>query len=92
MSFAAQAFRRHRKGQGLRGRRDDLVDIIKVVLSGIPQRGGNLRMPSFETELNNQQIADILNYVRTSWGNIAMPDVTTSMVTNLRQTSSNGAR
>ena len=49
-------------------------------------------MPSFETELNNQQIADILNYVRTSWGNIAMPDVTTSMVTKLRQTSSNDAR
>jgi len=28
-------------------------------------------MPSFETELNNQQIADIINYVRTSWGNMA---------------------
>ena len=70
----------------------DSADIIKVVLSGIPQRGDNLRMPSFETELNNQQIADIVNYVRTSWGNIAMPDVTTSMVAKLRQTSSNSAR
>jgi mono/diheme cytochrome c family protein len=72
----------------------DPVDIIKVVLSGIPQRGDNLRtpMPSFEAGLNNQQIADIVNYVRTSWGNTAMPDVTTSMVAKLRQTSSNGAR
>jgi mono/diheme cytochrome c family protein len=92
------------KGRGLSGlfpslagngivNASDPVDIIKIVLSGsIPQRGDNFRMPSFETELNNQQIADIVNYVRTSWGNIAMPDVTTSMVTNLRQTSSNGAR
>jgi mono/diheme cytochrome c family protein len=37
-------------------------------------------MPSFETGLNNQQIADIVKYVRTSWGNTAIPDVTPSMV------------
>jgi mono/diheme cytochrome c family protein len=66
----------------------DPADIIKMVLSGSAKGG----MPSFEAELNNQQIADIVNYVRTSWGNIAISDVTTSMVAKLRQTSSNGAR
>ena len=92
------------KGRGLSGiippladngtvNASDPVDIIKIVLSGT-QRGDNLRipMPSFETYLNDQQIADIVNYVRTSWGNKAVPDVTTSMVAKLRQTSSGGAR
>jgi mono/diheme cytochrome c family protein len=39
----------------------------KVVLNG---RGG---MPTFKAELNNEQIASILTYVRGAWGNHAPP-------------------
>ena len=41
-------------------------------------------MPSFAPQLSNQQIADIANYVRTSWGNPAAPNATAAMVDKLR--------
>jgi len=48
-----------------------------VVLNG---RGG---MPTFKAELTNQQIASILTYVRSSWGNHA-PPVTPAVVSEAR--------
>jgi mono/diheme cytochrome c family protein len=62
----------------------DPADIYKVVLDGIPQRGGYIPMPSFAAQLNDQQIADIANYVRTSWGNAAAPDATAATIAKLR--------
>jgi len=62
----------------------DPADIIKVVLQGIAARNSYSAMPSFATQLTDQQIADIANYVRTSWGNVAPPNATAAMVANVR--------
>jgi mono/diheme cytochrome c family protein len=59
-------------------------DIIKVVLAGIPARNGYIAMPPFAARLTDQQIADIANYVRTSWGNAAAPNATSEAVKALR--------
>ncbi len=40
-------------------------------------------MPSFGIAMSDQQIATLANYVRTSWGNAAAPDATSSMIANL---------
>ena len=61
-------------------------DIIKVVLAGIPARNGYIAMPPFAARLTDQQIADIANYVRTSWGNATVPNATAQMVKDLRAT------
>jgi mono/diheme cytochrome c family protein len=61
------------------------ADILKVVLQGIPARGNYIAMPSFGRRLTDRQIADIANFVRTSWGNRAAPDATPAMVARLRE-------
>ncbi len=63
----------------------DPANIFKVVLDGIPARGGYIPMPSFAAQLSDQQIADIANYVRTSWGNTAAANATAAMVAKLRE-------
>ncbi len=63
----------------------DPANIFKVVLGGIPARGTHIPMPSFASQLNDQQIADIANYIRTSWGNTAAPNATASMAAKLRK-------
>jgi len=70
----------------------DPADILKVVLNGIPPRGGYVPMPSFAPQLSDQQIADIANYVRTSWGNAAAANATATMVAKLRPAPSASAR
>jgi mono/diheme cytochrome c family protein len=62
----------------------DPTDILKVVLGGIPPQGKYIPMPSFASQLDDQQIADLANYTRTSWGNGAAPDGTAAMVAKLR--------
>jgi mono/diheme cytochrome c family protein len=61
-------------------------DIIKVVLGGIPARNGYIAMPEFATRLTDREIADLANYVRTSWGNGAAPNATAQTVKDLRAT------
>lgn len=61
-------------------------DVIKVVLGGLPARDGYVPMPAFGSRLSDQQIADIANYVRTSWGNTAAPNATARTVAGLRAT------
>lgn len=61
-------------------------DIVKVVLGGIPAREGYIAMPPFAARLTDQQIADIANYVRTSWGNASTPNATAQAVKGLRTT------
>jgi cytochrome c6 len=51
--------------------------VIKTVLDG---RGG---MPTFRDDLHDDQLAAILTYVRSAWGNTA-PAVTTEMVAAAR--------
>jgi mono/diheme cytochrome c family protein len=60
------------------------TDIIDVVLKGLSPRGGYAPMPSFAGQLSDGEIADIANYVRTSWGNRAAPNATAVMVAKRR--------
>ena len=62
------------------------ADIIKVVLGGIPARNGYVAMPSFAGQLSDQEVADIANYLRTSWGNNAAANATPQAVMELRKT------
>jgi len=62
----------------------DPNDIIKVVDNGIPGRNRYVAMPGFKIQLTDEQVADIANYVRTSWGNGAAPNATSPMVAKLR--------
>ena len=62
----------------------DPGNILKVVDGGIKARGGYVPMPGFKDRLTDEQVADIANYVRTSWGNSAAPNVTSAMVAKMR--------
>ena len=62
----------------------DPNNILKVVDRGIRARNGYIAMPAFNVQLTDQQVADIANYVRTSWGNAAPPNATPAMVAKLR--------
>jgi mono/diheme cytochrome c family protein len=62
----------------------DPNDILKVVDRGIAARGNYIAMPAFNIQLTPQQVAEIANYVRTSWGNKAAPNATSAMVAKLR--------
>jgi mono/diheme cytochrome c family protein len=55
----------------------DPAKVLTTVLNG---RGG---MPTFKAELSNEQIAAILTYVRSAWGNHGGP-VTPAMVAAAR--------
>ena len=43
-------------------------------------------MPSFAGSLNDEDVANLTNYVRTSWGNKAAPNATPRMVATWRST------
>ena len=60
-------------------------DIIKVMIQGIKQRDGYIAMQSFAPTLNDQEILEISNYVRSSWGNGADPNATKSLVESIRK-------
>ncbi len=62
----------------------DPNNILKVVDRGIRARGNFIAMPAFNIQLTPEQVAEIANYVRTSWGNTAPPNATSSMVAKLR--------
>jgi len=55
-------------------------NVLKAVLDGLPPGGRYGAMPSFAGRLSDQQIAELANYVRTSWGNQAPANATASMV------------
>jgi mono/diheme cytochrome c family protein len=57
---------------------DDPTSLIRVVLAG--SRAGATAaaptapaMPSFAWNLNDQQVADVVTYIRNAWGNAAQP-------------------
>jgi alcohol dehydrogenase (quinone), cytochrome c subunit len=55
---------------------NDPASLINVVLNGtdplvVKGRPDAYRMPQFREQLNNQQIADIVTFIRDSWGNHA---------------------
>lgn len=59
-------------------------NIIKVMIRGIQMRDGYIPMPSFASRLNDQEIVEITNYVRSSWGNGATPNTTKALVEKIR--------
>ena len=70
----------------------DPANILKVVLAGIPAQNGYIPMPAFGDQLSNQEIADIANYVRTSWGNSAAANATPQAVAGLRRSPASPPR
>jgi mono/diheme cytochrome c family protein len=61
-------------------------NIITVALEGLPAGGTYGAMPSFAGRLSDRDIADLANYVRTSWGNKAAPNASAKMVAAWRET------
>jgi mono/diheme cytochrome c family protein len=58
-------------------------NVIRAVLGGLPAQGTYGPMPGFATLLSPQQIADVTNYVRTSWDNAAPATATAKMVSEI---------
>ena len=46
-------------------------NVVRVILGGLPASGGLGPMPAVGAGLSDQEIADIVDYVRNSWGNAA---------------------
>jgi mono/diheme cytochrome c family protein len=54
----------------------DAASLINVVLNGdgplvVKERPEAYRMPQFREQLNDQQIADVVSFIRNGWGNHA---------------------
>ena len=62
----------------------DPGNVLQAVLKGIPMQNGYVAMPSFASQLDDQQVADVANYVRTSWGNTGVASATAADVAKLR--------
>ena len=62
----------------------DAANMLKVVLGGVPARGGYIQMPAFAPQLDDTDVAAIINYARTRWGNGAAPNVTPLMASKVR--------
>lgn len=43
------------------------INIINVILSGVPPQNGFIEMPSFE-DYSDQEVADLVNYILNIWG------------------------
>jgi mono/diheme cytochrome c family protein len=63
-------------------------DVIRTILDGRPAIGQYAVMPGMATQLDSAQIAEITNYVRTTWGNGAPATATTRMVDDLAKETS----
>lgn len=68
---------------------EDPSSMIKVVLSGskLPstqQAPSDLVMPDFSWRLNDEEAAQLVSFIRNSWGNKA-PNVTASLVSGIRE-------
>lgn len=62
-------------------------NVIMAVLGGLPAGGTYGPMPSFAGRLSDQQVADLVNYVRTSWHNGGVANATPAMVAAWRATA-----
>jgi alcohol dehydrogenase (quinone), cytochrome c subunit len=64
----------------LDGNPSSLINPEPLVAKGVPDA---YRMPQFRIQLNDEQIAQVLSFVRSAWGNDAAA-VTTDRVKTLR--------
>lgn len=79
---------------GNRSMLNDPTNMISAMLNGTRAANTSVRptaagMPAFDWKMSDQQMADVLNYVRNSWGNKAS-EVTPEQVAAMR--SKTGAR
>jgi mono/diheme cytochrome c family protein len=58
--------------------------VIRAVLEGFAPHDRWGVMPSFAETLDGQSIADVVNHVRTAWGNAGAPNASASQVNHLR--------
>jgi mono/diheme cytochrome c family protein len=63
----------------------DPANILKVVLGGVRARNGYVGMPSFAGQLDDEQLAELANYLRVSWGNRAPANTNPDMAASLRR-------
>jgi mono/diheme cytochrome c family protein len=66
-------------------------DVIVAVLQGLQGTGTYGQMPRFAGAFSDQQVADLVNYVRTSWHDKAPANATPQLVASLRVQSTVGA-
>jgi mono/diheme cytochrome c family protein len=67
----------------------DATSTIRIILDGAetvttPRAPNSGSMPAYDAKLSDQQIADVTNYIRNSWGNAA-PIVTAAQVAAVRK-------
>ena len=58
-----------------------------AILNGLSGAGSYGPMPGFAASLDDKQVADLTNYVRTAWSNQGTPNATPDLVAELRQHS-----
>ena len=69
--------------------------VIQVVLRGVEAHGSYAPMPGLGAGMDDQQIADVANYVRRAWGNGAPDNASPLLVSTIREvthTLMNGER
>jgi mono/diheme cytochrome c family protein len=59
-------------------------DVIRAIDGGLPAQDTYGPMPGFATILTPEEIANVTNYVRTSWGNKAPATATPGMATSIQ--------
>ena len=59
-------------------------DVIRVILAGREATGTFAPMPALGEDMNDQQIADVTDYVRTAWSNAAPVIDKTGLVGDIR--------
>ena len=62
-------------------------DVIRTILGGIEAKGTDAPMPAVGAGMTDQQIADVTNYIRQSWGNTAPPNAGGGMAGDLRKST-----
>jgi mono/diheme cytochrome c family protein len=60
-------------------------DVIRVVLGGLPAKGTYAPMPAIGSGMTDQQIAEVVNYVRSAWSNRAPNNAQPGSVGDLRK-------
>ena len=51
----------------------------------LPEMGGHAGLKYAASRLNDQEIVEITDYIRSNWGNTANPDATKSLVEDIRK-------
>jgi mono/diheme cytochrome c family protein len=62
-------------------------NVIRVVLQGVLARDDYRMMPALGADMTDQQIADVVNYVRNSWGNSSPEAAGGGSVSDIRKES-----